>query len=210
MLSEGVYASQTRRRFILRYLIMPLLGVRTPHYIVFILRDRLFGDLLDSRYRAETLMLIAVHVAIAATAVWAGVVLDLLLFWWLPYVTAFAMIGWLSELSEHFPMMRAGLNESMYAARNRYAAWYERLFIGMHGDNYHLTHHLLPQILHWNLGEATGILREDAEFRAWDSLWGGIFSRQTPQRVSFIGFVIKNHVSAVSGRLSAPNAETVI
>ena len=91
--------------------------------------------------------------------------------------------------------------------RNRYAAWYERLIIGMHGDNYHLTHHLLPGIPHWTLAKATKILREDRDFRAWDDVWGGIFSKKTPERVSFIGYVIDDHGFTVPGRHPAPNTE---
>lgn len=48
MLSEGVYESRTRSQFILRYLVIPLLGMRILHYPMFLLRDRSVGPLLDA------------------------------------------------------------------------------------------------------------------------------------------------------------------
>ncbi len=118
--------------------------------------------------------------------------IQLMLFWYLPYATAFGIIGWLSELSEHFPMMAHDNGNPIYESRNRYDAWYERLIIGMHGDNFHLTHHLSASIPHWNLAAATRILREDDEFRTWMIHGGGIFSA-TKGRLSLIDFVITVH-----------------
>jgi len=60
----------------------------------------------------------------------------------------------------------------------------------MHGDNLHLTHHLLPGVPHWNLKAATQILREDAEFLAWDELHGGIFSSDSHTRTSLVKFIM--------------------
>ena len=159
------------------------------------------------RYRVEILASLMMHAGILALAAWAGIALELLIFWWLPYATTFAIIGWFSELSKHVPMMRQGNNQPVYASRNRYAAWYGRLIIGMHGDHYPLAHHPLPGIPHWNLGKAAKILREDKTFRAWDDVWGGIFSKTTPERVSFIGYMIDDHVFTIPDRRLAPNTE---
>lgn len=210
MLSEGVYVDQTRTQFITKFLIAPLVGIHTLRYVVFLLRDRLFGNLLDPHYRFETLTLITMHVGIFVFAGWMDVMLELLLFWWLPYITTFAIIGWFSELSEHFPMMSQMKNKSIYASRNRYAAWYERLIIGMHGDNYHLTHHLLPGIPHWNLEKATNILREDKEFRAWDDVWGGVFSCETSKQVSLVKFLIDDHAFIILERHPALGMEQAV
>lgn len=198
MINEGVYNNQNRARFTLRYLVMPLLGIRTPHYVWFLLRNRLFDNLINHKHRFETVSLIGIHIILFSLATWIDLITELILFWWLPYITTFATIGWLSELSEHFPMMTTRNNKPNYCARNRYAAWFERLIIGIHGDNYHLTHHLLPGIPHWNLKKATNILREDTEFRAWDDSWGGIFSSDITKRVSLISYIINDHPFSVS------------
>lgn len=90
-------------------------------------------------------------------------------------------------------MMQEDAENPIYSSRNRYAGRIERLLIGMHGDSYHLTHHLLPGIPHWKLAAATSILREDIEFRAWDDTWGGIFTSQDSTRMSLMGYIMNNH-----------------
>ncbi|WP_159875553.1 fatty acid desaturase [Aquitalea denitrificans] len=95
----------------------------------------------------------------------------------------------LGELSEHYPMMWCKSDVQVFYSRNRYAGFTERLFIGMHGDHFHLTHHLLPGVPHWNLAAATKILREDKAFRMWDDYWGGIFSSNRNDRISLIRFI---------------------
>ena len=56
----------------------------------------------------------------------------------------------------------------------------------------------MPGIPHWNLEKATNILREDEGFRLWDDTWGGIFSSDTPERISLVGYVINHHSFAVA------------
>jgi hypothetical protein len=119
----------------------------------------------------------------------AGVVIELLLFWWIPFFVVYPIIGWFSELAEHYPMMEFREYGAFYS-RNRYAGRCERSFIGMHGDNYHLTHHLLPGIPHWNLHKATQILCEDPIFGAWDDTWGGIFSSNGGARISLVEYIL--------------------
>ena len=114
---------------------MPILGMRTPHYVWFLIRDCLLGSLIDIRFRLETSSLIIMHISFFILALWVGFALELVIFWWLPYVTTFTGIGWLSEQSEHFPMMQQSNPEPIYSSRNRYAAWYKRLIVEMHGDN---------------------------------------------------------------------------
>lgn len=193
MLEMGVYAPQTRSRFIWNYLFAPSIGLRIPAYLWFVLKDRLLGNLLDRRFRNETLALLLVHTACIIVAAATGWAWELFIYWYLPYLTSFGIIGWLSELSEHFPLMSGKGSGEIYGSRNRYAAWPEKLLIGMHGDHLHLTHHLLPGVPHWNLAAATEILREDPEFKDWDDIWGGIFTSKDAARTSLAGYVINTH-----------------
>jgi fatty acid desaturase len=90
-------------------------------------------------------------------------------------------------------MMDVAGARAVFYSRNRYAAWPERFFIGMHGDHLHLTHHLLPGIPHWNLAAATEILREDPAFCEWDKAWGGILTTQSPERMSLLKYIVNIH-----------------
>lgn len=193
MLEMGVYQPQSRSRFIWNYLISPIIGLRIPAYLGFVLKDRLLDNLFDPRLRSEMIVLLSIHAVCIVVAGATGWAWELFAYWYLPYLTTFGIIGWLSELSEHFPLMRAKRGEAIYESRNRYAAWSERHFIGLHGDHLHLTHHLLPGVPHWNLAAATAILREDPEFKAWDDLWGGIFTAQDDARISMIGYLFNIH-----------------
>ena len=189
MTHSGVYKTQTRLRFVLRFMLSPFFGLLTPRYVLFLIRDRLWYSLMRKGERFEACMVIAFHIAVLLICLHTGVAFELLVLWWTPFLVVYPIIGWFSELAEHYPMMepREG---GMFYSRNRYAGWWERLLIGMHGDNFHLTHHLLPGIPHWHLGNATKILREDPIFRAWDDTWGGIFSSDGPTRISLAGYVL--------------------
>lgn len=193
MTDTGVYHTQTRVRFLLRFILLPLCGRSTVQYVNFLLRDRLFGPLTRRGERLEATCVIAFHIGLIIVC-WQSMFLkDLLLFWYLPFLVIFPMIGWFSELAEHYPLMHPAKGKKMYSSRNRYAGFIERLFIGMHGDNFHLTHHILPGIPHWNLKKATMILSEDIEFCAWDNVWGGIFTSNEPERLSLLKFLVNHH-----------------
>jgi fatty acid desaturase len=192
MEEAGVYRAQTRLQFILRYLCAPLLGMLTPRYIMFLLRHRFIDAWRDPQGRLEILALSALHLAALGIAWAGGVLLQYMSFWWLPFLTVYPVIGWFSELAEHYPMMEDAPGKAVFYSRNRYASRVEKIFIGMHADYLHLTHHLFPGIPHWNLAKANEILREDEEYRAWDDIWGGIFSAATPARISFVKYIL-NH-----------------
>jgi fatty acid desaturase len=190
MLEAGVYASQTRSEFVWKFVLSPMLGRMTPKYVTFLLKDRLLAGLGNREERLEAIAIIFFNFAIAAAAYAGGWLLTLILFWWVPFVTIFPLVGWFSELSEHYPMMKHHDGRVFYS-RNRYSGFIEKLFVGMHADHLHLTHHLLPGIPHWNLSAATEILREDENFKKWDDFWGGIFS-SAPQseRVSLLKYIV--------------------
>lgn len=193
MISQGVYKEQTRSQFIYSYVVAPLLGSRILPYIWYVVRHRFIDNVLDHKNRMETLCLIVFHFCVVLASVYLDFFWWVLLLWYVPLITSFAVIGWFSELSEHFPMMGSAMFQRVYPSRNRYAAWWERVVIGMHGDNFHLTHHLFPAVPHWNLGLATAILREDPGFREWDDLWGGIFSGSGLEKCSLVNYIFDAH-----------------
>lgn len=193
MLAEGVYDKQNRSQFVFRFIVSPLFGGRTLKYLNFLFKDRLIGTFFAKENSKELFFVLIFHLSIACTCIYFNVLMQLALCWWLPFILIQPIIGWFSELSEHFPLMGTGTTAPTFSSRNRYAGLIERLFIGMHGDSYHLTHHLLPGIPHWNLEKATMILLEDDEFRAWDNLWGGIFSSNRNNRLSLFKYIIDFH-----------------
>lgn len=136
--------------------------------------------------RAEAIMIVVFHLSIILIAFTTGWIKELFLFWWIPFLVIHPVIGWFSELSEHYPMMES-TNTARFYSRNRYAGVGGKIFyryaLGLFS---HLTHHLYPAIPHWNLKKATEILRQDVIFAEWDNYWGGIFSSSTPNRTSLL------------------------
>lgn len=192
MVDSGVYDNVSRTSFLWLFLISPALGRLIPQYILHLIRERLGKALQTPSERGEVLLIIAFHLLILLSSYSMGIITDVLLLWFLPFLIVYPLVGWYSELAEHFPMMSAEFSGRSFFSRNRYAGPIEKMFIGMHGDNYHLTHHLLPGIPHWNLAKATKILRENETFKSWDDFWGGIFT-SAPGKTSLLTYLINFH-----------------
>lgn len=186
--AAGIYGTSRGPVFFRRFVLSVLWGRLTIRYVKSLIVSRLSFSLRPGKAQAESWLIPGLHMSVAAIACMQEWLTSLLLFWWIPLVIVYPVVGWLSELSEHYPFMEAS-DDGGFSARNRYACRLERLFIGMHGDSFHLTHHLLPGVPHWNLAPATEILRTDIIFAKWDDRWGGIFSSNRPDRMAFIDFV---------------------
>lgn len=119
--------------------------------------------------------LVIVQAAIAVALTYAAGPAGYFLFWLLPLLTSFQIIGWLSEISEHYPRIRTA-TQPVRMSRNRFPALIERLFVGHHGDNYHLVHHLFVGIPFWNLPAAHAVLMDDPDYRAANERAGGILT----------------------------------
>ncbi|KDN24718.1 Fatty acid desaturase family protein [Moraxella bovoculi 237] len=60
-------------------------------------------------------------------------------------------------------------------SRNRFSHFMEHFFTGMHGENYHLIHHLFPATPFWSLKKAHHILMQDDEYCSINERFGGNF-----------------------------------
>jgi len=96
------------------------------------------------------------------------------LYWLLPYLTTFQALTWYIELAEHYPMI-AEAKTDLEATRNRFSHPIEHFFTAMHGENFHLVHHLFPAIPYWNLKKAHKILLNDSSYSSINAGFGGIF-----------------------------------
>jgi fatty acid desaturase len=70
------------------------------------------------------------------------------MYWAIPYLTTFQIITWFIELSEHYPLVCTAKTD-LYATRNRFSHPVEAFFTSVHGENFHLIHHLFPGIPFW-------------------------------------------------------------
>lgn len=170
MLDEGLYDDPKQlSHFIFKNLVGPLFLSKVPAYLYSLVRHRLLGDW--NQLAEKMLMLTYVALLVTGTILlgWGKLVL---LFWVIPFLTTFQIMGWFIELCEHFPLMQNDCN--LYMARNRHSHWLESFFTGMHNESYHLVHHLNAAIPFWNQVKAHQIYSMDENYARHDSTSGGI------------------------------------
>ena len=179
---EGLYNPHSPKDFLVKHIIQPLLLFKVPQYVFYLVKHRLFGKGGDacgatqSAARQESTIMLAYLLTIVSASVWFGFWDELILFWLVPYITVFQVLGYFIEVSEHYPLV--GNNTvDLYMSRNRFSPWYEAFFTSMHCENFHLIHHLMPSIPFWNQAKAHNILQADPNYAKHNSLTSGIFFR---------------------------------
>lgn len=192
MIKQGVYGQSRGWEYIWHVIISPALLLKVPAYVMYLARDRFgFGNGKNDHY--EVALFAVFWLTILASSIAAGV-FDLLFWYWIvPFFSTYQIIGWYIELSEHAPLMERG--KDIHMSRNRNSHWVERLFTGMHGESFHLAHHLFPRVPFWRMSELNQLLRQDAAYRASDDACGGIFlsSNDAP---SLVAQLVRDNIEA--------------
>ncbi|UII33618.1 fatty acid desaturase family protein [Fulvivirga ulvae] len=193
----GLYdTKEGYRMFFIKNIVLSIIGYRTIEYIRYIYRDRIFFDtsqLSEERtrkFRRERLQFFITWAVVFATVILSGVLLEFFLFWIIPLFTSYVTIGWLAEMAEHYPLPESEKSE-LLLTRNRHGNMIENFIFGRHGDRYHLVHHLCPSIPCYKLREAHEVLRKDTNYREWDNIWGGIFSKGKPGTETLLSYTKK-------------------
>ncbi|EKD75225.1 MAG: Fatty acid desaturase [uncultured bacterium] len=113
-------------------------------------------------------------------------------YWVFPYLTAFQLIRFLSEVSEHGNLYQN--THSIYKiSRNNLCHPVLAFFLYPHSDNLHLLHHLLPHIPHYFLPQLHHELMSDAIYAQGNHCYGYLFRRN------------KNTATTISDLLSLRN-----
>lgn len=162
LLGQGVYETQSRLKFVFRYLVAPFFLLKTPGKLVDLIRYRFLSENEPMWERLTKLVYIGL---LAAAALHYGIAKEAALFWLVPYLTAFPVINWFIELSEHYPLM-GDAKSDLYMSRNRWSGPIAKFFLGIHNENYHQTHHLAPFVPFWKMPEAHRVMLADDQYRA--------------------------------------------
>jgi len=167
-LASGLFVCQSKFSFFIKHLIFPFLLSKTPLFISYLVRNRL-GTVKDKEVKFIILYWLAIFSIFATTET-----LDILfLYWIIPLITSFPLIGWFIEMAEHYPIIT---NKSdLYKSWNRFSSKLELFLTGMHNENYHLTHHLMPDIPYYNIKKAHEIMLWDSSYKEINEKMGGIF-----------------------------------
>ena len=166
----GVFEPLSKVRFALAYLIKPMFFLGAPQSLKYLL----FNRLIRSPRQGELLAVLICQGTLALCLTQILGAKGYLLYWLLPYLTTFQAITWFIELAERYPMI-ARAKSDLLATRNRFSHPIEHFFTAMHGENFHLIHHLFPGIPYWNLKKAHRILLNDPAYALRNSAFGGIF-----------------------------------
>jgi fatty acid desaturase len=123
--------------------------------------------------RRGWVLLCSVAIVIGAT----GLLLPLVLYWFVPYLFVYMPMRFLSEVSEH---MALGHGSEFRTTRNK-LGWFQKYVMHPHGDGYHLVHHLYPRIPHHNLARAHRLLLADPVYRLEGNHCRGLFASLRPR-----------------------------
>jgi dihydrorhizobitoxine desaturase len=210
-IEQGAYREDAPRAYVRRVVLLPLLGSQTWGYIRYLVRNRyriIKGDGAPAREvkspvarrkRAlDRLGFWLFWTALAVGAWYGGWLLGLVLFWVVPYLTSFQILGWYIELSEHTPLIRDA-NTDLYMTRNRKSRTWEKLLTGIHNDNYHLEHHLDPRTPFYRLHRARLIRLRDPGYAAVDRRFGGLFTRGPEGQPSAMSAIVDSMTSSEGG-----------
>ncbi|PHM48649.1 fatty acid desaturase family protein [Xenorhabdus miraniensis] len=191
-IKSGLYNSnEDSKDFFIKNILLALTGYRSFKYIQYVIKDRIkIQNNENEEGKKELIPFLLYWIAILSVCVYFDVILYFLAFWLVPLFTFAVAIGWIVELSEHYPLPESE-NEALLLTRNRKGAWWENFFFGRHNDNYHLVHHLHPGIPHWNMKKAHIHLMSDTNYARWDRLWGGIFTRKNKNEETLLSYAKK-------------------
>ena len=81
----------------------------------------------------------------------------LYLLWVVAWLTTYRLVTRIRSIAEH--ALTPDPNDALNNTRTTVARWWERLLIAPNCVNYHLEHHLLPTVPHYNLGRMHRLLR---------------------------------------------------
>lgn len=167
---SGLFDGKSKYEFIFLFFLKPLFFLNVFSSVRYLFVNRLAKG-LGAR---ELISIIISQLVVATIFMWFDGVGGYFLYWLLPYFTVFQALTWFIEFSEHYPMIE-NANIDLEASRNRFSHPVEQFFTGMHGENFHLIHHLFPAIPFWNLKKAHLILLQDDAYALVNAKFGGIF-----------------------------------
>lgn len=169
-IAAGMYLKKTRQQMIVQHLLVPALFLNAFSSLKYLVIHRL----LRASRPIELITITTTHCMLAAAGSYFFGLELYVLYWLVPYLTVFQAITWFIELAEHYPIVKDA-KYSLYATRNRFSHPLEHFLTAMHGENFHLIHHLFPSIPFWNMKRAHRILLQDKDYARINASFGGIF-----------------------------------
>ncbi|GAB4222776.1 MAG: fatty acid desaturase family protein [Gammaproteobacteria bacterium] len=208
-IKQEVFTPMSNKTYLWKIIIMPMLGGKIWVYIKYLAKNRyqilkqktLNPDLIINKKIYSTRSWKHYFDRRGFTAFWLSIIItaviydfwqELILFWIIPYLTVFHIIGWFVELSEHCSCERKQ-SVNLYMARNRRSRHLEKWLTAINGDQYHLDHHLNPATPFWLLHKAHQIRMRDSNYAAHCQQTGGLFQKGKNGAPSIIKYMYQRH-----------------
>ncbi|WKB55705.1 fatty acid desaturase family protein [Eleftheria terrae] len=201
-IEDGLYHGMTRSRFFWREVLATALLLRAPAYLAYLVRHR-SAMLLRHKTEFASMALLwgAILLAVDQVDGWSL----LLLYWVVPFLTSFLVIGRFIEIAEHYPLLGQGNPGTiLHGARNRFSHRLEAWFFSLHSEHLHLVHHLRPDIPFWNVGKAHQVMLQDPEYARVNREFGGIFLSSN-DRPALVPALLRGGI-ALPGDAPSPSA----
>ncbi|WP_414573691.1 fatty acid desaturase [Nostoc sp. CCY 9925] len=185
-INQGLYDKIPPKTFFIKNIIMPFFLIKTPSYLKFLMQYRILDRnriTLEGYLMFVYLLIIVIVLCSINLNFWKIIGL----FWLIPYLTSFQIIGWFIELSEHYPLMQCS-DIDLYMTRNRKNNVLEFFLSCIHNEQYHLDHHLNTKTPFWNLPKAHKIRLQDDNYVKVNESTGGIFipSKKSPSILQYL------------------------
>jgi fatty acid desaturase len=90
-----------------------------------------------------------------------GLLIPLLLYWVVPFLTILILVRYIGEASEHAAL---GCTDELSTTRNN-LGWLNEHFIHPRGDAYHLVHHLYPKVPYHEIAKVHSLLMKDPVYK---------------------------------------------
>jgi fatty acid desaturase len=119
---------------------------------------------LDPTPKSYRIIRLAYYVAFAVFFTVTQSWMLFLLYWLIPYLTAFFLLMYVRSVAEHFASM--DYSNELTSTRTVLPFYWERALFAPHNVNYHLEHHLYPSVPYYNLPELHGVLMRQPGYAA--------------------------------------------
>lgn len=170
----GLLRPESRRvRFVWKHVISPITLRYAPTNVIATLRTS-----TERVGRLTTILVVVVLVLLARLEV------QLVMFWFVPYITSFQVFRYWAEMAEHSGLQS---DRPWTATRNWTAPLPVRWLMAPHSDHWHLAHHIHAGIPHFRLAAAHRVLMRVSEYADEGHHCDGLFFRHRPDAPSVVG-----------------------
>ena len=199
--TQGLYQGLNRKQFFFSYVLSPILLFKVVPYLSYLVTNRLASF---KHFRKELFWFSLFWGFVFAVLATFHLFPYFLLYWIIPYLTTFIMIGHFIEISEHCPLL-GHYTEQVKMSRNRFSHFIEAFFLSIHNEHLHLTHHLRPGIPFWRLKEAHKLMLENSVYRQVNEQFGGVFLSKDRKKSALIPGLIQGKIALPTKLKDIPN-----